>query len=147
MLVCRAIWRVLPAGAGFARVYVSEGSLLDSCAISASLFCIVMTSVLTGTVLPFGLAFMGVDPANAGTTIQVSRGLSLACLLFALAFQGHMQLLYPVCKPTKNARMVRVTSEGQLPVQVWCDITGCLITCVTCKLILDQLAHVLPLGS
>ncbi|BDA41032.1 probable magnesium transporter MgtE [Coccomyxa sp. Obi] len=87
-------------GAGFARVYVSEGSLLDSCAISASLFCIVMTSVLTGTVLPFGLAFMGVDPANAGTTIQV-----------------------------------------------WCDITGCLITCVTCKLILDQLAHMLPLGS
>lgn len=87
-------------GAGFARVYVSEGSLLDSCAISASLFCIVMTSVLTGTVLPFGLAFVGVDPANAGTTIQV-----------------------------------------------WCDITGCLITCVTCKLILDQLAHMLPLGS
>lgn len=66
------------AGAGFARVYVSEGSLLDSCAISASLFCIVMTSVLTGTVLPFGLAFVGVDPANAGTTIQVSSILLLS---------------------------------------------------------------------
>lgn len=31
-----------------------------------------MTSVLTGTALPFGLAKLGVDPANAGTSIQVS---------------------------------------------------------------------------
>lgn len=37
--------------------------------------------------------------------------------------------------------------QGRLLVQVWCDITGCLITCVTCKLILDQLAHMFPLGS
>ena len=59
------------AVAGFARVYITEGSLLDSVAISASLFCIVMSSVLTGTALPFGLAMMGVDPANAGTSIQV----------------------------------------------------------------------------
>lgn len=29
-----------------------------------------MTSVLTGTALPFGLAKLGVDPANAGTSIQ-----------------------------------------------------------------------------
>ncbi len=51
---------------------MSEGGLLDSFAISTSLFFIVMTSVLTGTVLPFALAFVGIDPANAGTTIQVS---------------------------------------------------------------------------
>jgi Mg/Co/Ni transporter MgtE len=70
---------------GFARVYVSEGSLLDSFAISTSLFCIVMTSVLTGTVLPFGLAMIGVDPANAGTTIQVSFGLNLDHFLSVLS--------------------------------------------------------------
>lgn len=59
------------AVAGFIRVYVTEGSIMDSVAISASLFCIVMSSVLTGTVLPFGLAMMGIDPANAGTSVQV----------------------------------------------------------------------------
>ena len=68
------------AVAGFARVYITEGSLMDSVAISASLFCIVMSSVLTGTALPFGLAMMGIDPANAGTSVQV---LPLALLLMS----------------------------------------------------------------
>ena len=54
------------------RVYLTNGSLINSSAISISLFAIVMTSVLTGTALPFGLAKLGVDPANAGTSIQVS---------------------------------------------------------------------------
>ena len=31
-----------------------------------------MTSVVTGTALPFCLAKAGVDPANAGTSIQVN---------------------------------------------------------------------------
>lgn len=35
----------------------------------------------------------------------------------------------------------------ELTAQVWCDITGCLITCVMCKLILEQLANALPAGS
>ncbi len=30
--------------------------------------------------------------------------------------------------------------------QVLMDIVGCLITCATCFLILEQLAHVLPVG-
>lgn len=55
---------------------------------------IVMTSVLAGAALPFGLARAGLDPANAGTTIQVLM-----------------------------------------------DVTGVVITCVTCKLILDTLTH------
>lgn len=54
------------------RVYLTNGSLLNSTAISVSLFAIVMTSVLTGTALPFALAKIGVDPANAGTSIQAS---------------------------------------------------------------------------
>ena len=56
---------------GFIRVFITDGSLVNSCAISLSLFMIVMTSVLTGTMLPFGLAKAGIDPANAGTSVQV----------------------------------------------------------------------------
>ena len=52
-------------------MYITDGSFENSCAISLSLFLIVMTSVLTGTLLPFGLAKIGVDPANAGTSVQV----------------------------------------------------------------------------
>ncbi len=59
-------------------MYITDGSLMDSVAISASLFCIVMSSVLTGTALPFGLAMMGIDPANAGTSVQV---LPFPCML------------------------------------------------------------------
>ena len=79
---------------GFLRVYLTNGDVVNSIAISTSLFMIVMTSVLAGAALPFGLAKAGLDPANAGTTIQVLM-----------------------------------------------DVTGVVITCVTCKLILDTLAH------
>ena len=63
---------VMAAVGGFIRVYITDGSFVNSCAISLSLFMIVMTSVLTGTILPFGLAKAGIDPANAGTGVQVS---------------------------------------------------------------------------
>ncbi len=60
----------LSAG-GFIRVYATHGDVANAAAISFSLFLIVMTSVVLGTGLPFALARAGVDPANAGTTIQV----------------------------------------------------------------------------
>ena len=59
------------SAAGWVRVYVTNGDALNSTAIAISLFLIVCTSVLAGTALPFGLAKAGVDPANAGTSIQV----------------------------------------------------------------------------
>ncbi len=43
---------------------------------------IVMTSVMLGTGLPFVLAKAGVDPANAGTSIQVVMdilGVAITC--------------------------------------------------------------------
>ena len=69
------LWRLcgVVAVGGFVRVYVTNGSLVSSFAISTSLFLIVVSSVFTGTVLPFALARAGVDPANAGTSIQVRR--------------------------------------------------------------------------
>lgn len=59
------------SAAGFVRVYVTNGSLLNAFAISVSLLAIVFASVLLGTGLPFVLARGGVDPAHAGTSIQV----------------------------------------------------------------------------
>jgi Mg/Co/Ni transporter MgtE len=56
---------------GYARVYLSEGVPLDASAIALSLFLIVNASVLAGATLPFLLAWRGVDPAHAGTTVQV----------------------------------------------------------------------------
>lgn len=84
---------------GFFRVYLTNGSIISSFAISASLFLIVVSSVFTGTALPFALARLGIDPANAGTSIQVVM-----------------------------------------------DVSGCLITCFTCNLLLNQLATVLPVS-
>ena len=137
------------AGAGFARVYISEGGLLDSFAISASLFCIVMTSVLTGTVLPFGLAFVGVDPANAGTTIQVSRFINklFGCIEPNSSIVARADFCTPEIVGHVCVVYVFISNTCILPAQVWCDVTGCLITCVTCKLILEQLANALPAGT
>jgi cation transporter-like permease len=57
---------------GFVRVYTTNsGSFEDAVAISASLFAIVFTSCILGSFLPLFFARLGVDPANAGTTIQV----------------------------------------------------------------------------
>ena len=60
----------LSAG-GFLRVYATNGDVVNAAAISLSLFCIVMSSVVLGTALPFALNRSGIDPANAGTSIQV----------------------------------------------------------------------------
>lgn len=53
------------------RVYMTHGNIANAWAISASLFLIVLSSCLLGTALPFGLQRIGVDPANAGTSVQV----------------------------------------------------------------------------
>lgn len=61
----------LPAVGGLARVYATHGVLRDAAAIAASLFLIVLASILLGTALPFALSRLGVDPAHAGSSIQV----------------------------------------------------------------------------
>lgn len=72
----------LTAG-GFIRVYVTNGDLTNAVAISSSLMTIVMASVLLGSSLPFALSRLGVDPANAGTSIQVIMdvsGVGITCM-------------------------------------------------------------------
>ena len=63
------------------RVLVTHGNLRDSVAIAASLLLIVLASVLLGTALPFGLVKAGVDPAHAGSSIQVRRFAQLPVML------------------------------------------------------------------
>jgi hypothetical protein len=61
------------SAAGFARVYITSGGLLNSAAIGLSVLGIVSSSCLLGSGLPFLLARAGLDPANAGTSIQARR--------------------------------------------------------------------------
>ena len=55
-------------------MFVTHGNLRDSVAIATSLLLIVLASVLLGTALPFALVKAGVDPAHAGSSIQVRVG-------------------------------------------------------------------------
>lgn len=71
------------SAAGWLRVWLTNGDARNSTAISLSLFIIVVASVLAGTALPFALAKVGVDPANAGTSIQVVAdvgGVIISCV-------------------------------------------------------------------
>ena len=71
------------AAAGWARVFLTNHDARNASAISLSLALIVALSILLGTALPFGLARAGVDPANAGTSIQVAMdvlGVALTCV-------------------------------------------------------------------
>lgn len=61
------------AAVGYLRVYLTDGDSTNAFAISLSLFLIVISSTILGTSLPFILYQFGVDPANAGTSIQVRR--------------------------------------------------------------------------
>lgn len=68
---------------GLARVYVTHGVLRDAAAIGASLFLIVLASILLGTALPFALSRAGLDPAHAGSSIQVGPFLPFTNFLSA----------------------------------------------------------------
>jgi len=71
------------AAVGYLRVYLTDGDSTNAFAISLSLFLIVISSTILGTSLPFILYQFGVDPANAGTSIQVIMdilGVSITCI-------------------------------------------------------------------
>lgn len=66
--------------AGFARVTLFGYSNRDAIAIATSLFLIVVTSVVIGSLLPLALHWMRWDPAHAGATIQVIMDLAGVCI-------------------------------------------------------------------
>jgi Mg/Co/Ni transporter MgtE len=56
----------------------------DSIAIAGSLFIIVLSSTVIGTLLPLGMYFVGLDPAHAGPSIQVIMdvmGVAITCMV------------------------------------------------------------------
>lgn len=71
------------ASVGYVRVYLTNGSHENASAISLALFFIVLSSTILGTSLPFVLNEFGIDPANAGTSIQVIMdilGVTITCI-------------------------------------------------------------------
>ena len=71
------------ASVGYVRVYLTNGSHENAFAISLALFFIVISSTILGTSLPFVLNEFGIDPANAGTSIQVIMdilGVTITCI-------------------------------------------------------------------
>jgi Mg/Co/Ni transporter MgtE len=81
---------------GFLRVYLVDGNLINASAISMSLLAIVMTSVILGSALPFVLARVGIDPANAGTSIQVVMdifGVGITCMTCDFVFRQFLESL------------------------------------------------------
>ncbi|CEL94693.1 unnamed protein product [Vitrella brassicaformis CCMP3155] len=70
--------------ASFIRVFLFDITLIESMAICTSMFVIVLTSALLGTLLPLVLRACGVDPAHASACIQVLMdilGVGLTCLV------------------------------------------------------------------
>lgn len=89
VLVGLLLGSALSAG-GFVRVYLTNGDLLNASAISLSLLTIVLVSVILGSGLPFALSKIGVDPANAGTSIQVVMdvlGVAITCVTCDFIFR------------------------------------------------------------
>lgn len=79
---------VILAGIGFTRVYwmYEDGSGLfwSAMAITLSLFCIVITSAVLGTLLPFLLEYLGIDREMAAPAIQVFMdicGVLITCVV------------------------------------------------------------------
>lgn len=56
---------------GFIRAAVFFTPAAETVAITASLFMIVLMSVILGATLPLGMKLVGIDPAHSSTTIQV----------------------------------------------------------------------------
>ena len=86
-VVCGLISSILLGIIGFLRVYLLYGTdhlFYSTVAITASLFCIVMTSIVLGCSLPFLLGRIGMDREHAAPMIQVAMdiiGVFITCAL------------------------------------------------------------------
>lgn len=74
--------------ASFARVYVSSGILLESVVVSVSLALIVFASVVLGSIMPFVLKKLRIDPAfSAGpflATVMDILGITIYCSMIKM---------------------------------------------------------------
>ena len=110
----------IPMGiAGFFRVIAFQNTVRAALAITTSLVAIVFSSVIIGAGLPMVLHHLQVDPAHAGATIQVARPTHCSTT------SHHSEAVAHEC--------VDVTLWAP---QVIMDLSGVLITCVVCSLML-----------
>ena len=73
---------------GFLRVS-AKFDVVSSLAIGVTLYVIVASATITGTLIPLGLNRLGIDPAHAGPTIQVVMdvsGVLLTCVVCSFFF-------------------------------------------------------------
>lgn len=71
---------VVMAIAAWFRVWIFSMGAANATAVSLSCFAIVSMSVAAGTVLPFALQVVGLDPAHAGASVQVFMDV-MGCLV------------------------------------------------------------------
>ena len=57
--------------AGCIRAAIFLTPIMETIAITSSLFIIVIISIVLGALLPLGMQLVGIDPAHSSTTIQV----------------------------------------------------------------------------
>ena len=56
---------------GCIRAAIFLTPIMETIAITASLFMIVIISIVLGATMPLAMQLVGIDPANSSTTIQV----------------------------------------------------------------------------
>jgi len=134
--------------AGFCRVLLTNGltsipgdgmgweltadGLKNCVAISMSLFAIVLTSCVVGTVLPFSMAAINVDAANAGPTIQVTMdiiGVMVTCGVCKLILQDNAlkkmesctQITQMIAKSPSTADRLSLPDSGDVETMLEMD--------------------------
>lgn len=88
----------------FMRVYMKH-NFLSSVAISVTLFFIVFTATIVGTLLPLFFVRLGWDPAHAGPTIQVVMditGVLLTCTICSAFFGALAVYVDPLALGTEQ---------------------------------------------
>lgn len=77
--------------AGCIRAAIFMTPFLETVAITASLFMIVIISIVLGAMLPLGMRKAGIDPAHSSTTIQVIMdilGVSITVMVSSLVLDS-----------------------------------------------------------
>jgi len=85
------ILSVVLCAAGYLRAVVFFIPLRETLAITSSLFMIVISSILIGTLLPLLMNYVRIDPAHSSTTIQVVMdilGVTITVNVCALILDG-----------------------------------------------------------
>lgn len=80
--------------AGCIRAAIFMVPMLETFAITSSLFMIVIISVGLGALLPLGMLKVGIDPAHSSTTIQVIMdilGVTITVIVSSLVLDSNFQ--------------------------------------------------------